>query len=316
MVCAHCAFNDKTANNSAHSVEVKLLQVTNRHGKSGKGNSGQVTRWYRGYQVASDRSIIKLISVFPDINEIYQSQFWKILDEGLNTMKEVESALNILHDDAFWVCHSPNQYRLNVKSSSIIIELNEQLLHRLVVQGSMDSLIALYAHTMLAQLNHYYESAIYIASYIPVALALMKRDRVFDHTIEIIFCRLRQLVIDGIISDKKSLWLQDYNLEEILIDVPENLPMKPNPANPHIIRNAREYYKKTKLDPKISKWIENSRPQKQVITKNQKKLGKWKDDLFPSKLYSKDSNSYFPFANMAVDIFTLVLKDYWAPIAK
>lgn len=313
MACIQCVVSNLSANNSAYSVELMLRDASNLQGKFGNGGSGQVSRWMNGTHVADDRSIKRLIDLFPEVKSIHESPFWKILEGWFPNDSIKQFLIDNLTPSSFWVCYSPFPANPNSRQMTMPRYVIKKTLQRLVIQGTMDSIMALYAATRELQELGKHDLAIKVASYIPVAIALLKRRKPFAYIAEIILCRCRQLLIDNMTSENHKLYLNDYNLVEISNAAPINYPILPNPINPHFYLGPLKS-DNTLVEEHVSEWIELNRPPLREVTSNTNQLPKWRNDLFPRNQFAKDSTSHFPLAKKATDAFRIVLADYWEPV--
>lgn len=300
---------------SAHAVEKLLGWVDGRNSKAGRKNSGRIAKARTGKHVLPERTLARLVLCCGVVSPVTRSPLWELVRTGRFPEGLGGDDYGMLNDAAYWVIHVPIPLISAVRGRAWLVDrITEDRLVRLVAQGSLDAVAALWMLILDGgKAKSDLKRIFTIATYIPPTLALLSLSPAGLRVARLLFARIRQLTLDHLTFDGYQLSLERYDLAKVAGTVTGWSPGCVGPANPYKKIGGRAKIVPTPLA--ILDWIERSRAPVRKVRRQPAKP-RWRADLSPSEHTTERRFELEHFSVMhpkAIGICKAELKEYWAP---
>jgi hypothetical protein len=300
-----------TGADSAHALEVMHAQVGKRHGKSGTKSQGLFAKHRNGKHVASPETLAMLAKKCPGVGRVLQSPLWSLTRTGLAPPDPKHERFDTLDDVHFWSVHGCMPPASNIRLFSLPLPLTEDVLTRVCSLGSLDAVAILWLVILDAKrVKPDSPDILEIARYLPPTLALLQRTPAGARIANLLFARVRQLLLDDLSSGGRVLALESYDLSEMAQTVVGWSPGVLDPPTRERFLLYRE--KKGTLPDAAIQWVQQSLTSTQKRRRDVRR-GRWGASLGPGAYiarYDKLKPSPSWHVNAIVRL-QATLGDYW-----
>lgn len=302
-----------TLERSANSVERDMGWVRARTDGDGyeTTNLRIIDRARSGLQPLSEEKLDLLETRFPSLRSARKLLFWTLLDNGTLPTDTVCGARRFLHDQSYWIVHTPIILSERHRDCACRIPLqliSNNALARLALLGTLDGVTALWLLLREAiEVEDDPMATLRIGKHIPAAIALYGCSSSTCFRVAVlIFARMRQLILDKVEANGQVLDLKKYDLAA----ASASAASWASSARPYPEADAENAGKTVLVCEQLQRWVECWIAPTRSADRHEV-TACWQDRFGPGAYLSETENRKFPLHSGTVVTLKKALGDYW-----